>query len=59
LPGDYIIQVARFDPAKGIPDVVEAYAKLRKVHFEDPFHVAIPQLLMYAFFFLPLSTLFD
>lgn len=25
----YIIQIARFDPSKGIPDVLEAYAKLR------------------------------
>ncbi|KZO94447.1 glycosyltransferase family 4 protein [Calocera viscosa TUFC12733] len=26
----YICQVARFDPAKGIPDVLDAYAKLRQ-----------------------------
>lgn len=26
----YIIQVARFDPSKGIPDVLEAFSKLRK-----------------------------
>ncbi|KAI9789752.1 MAG: hypothetical protein M1816_005791 [Peltula sp. TS41687] len=26
----YIVQVARFDPSKGIPDVIEAYAQLRK-----------------------------
>ncbi|MFP4514619.1 MAG: glycosyltransferase [Parcubacteria group bacterium] len=26
----YIIQVARFDPSKGIPDVIESYRKLRK-----------------------------
>src|SRR5680860_5630 len=26
----YIIQVARFDPSKGIPDVIETYRKLRK-----------------------------
>lgn len=25
----YIIQIARFDPSKGIPDVLESYAKLR------------------------------
>jgi glycosyltransferase involved in cell wall biosynthesis/Uri superfamily endonuclease len=26
----YIIQVARFDPSKGIPDVIESYRKLRE-----------------------------
>lgn len=26
---DYIVQVARFDPAKGIPDVIRAYVKAR------------------------------
>lgn len=26
----YIIQIARFDPSKGIPDVIEAYRRLRK-----------------------------
>ncbi|KAF7322862.1 Trehalose phosphorylase [Mycena chlorophos] len=28
---DYIVQVARFDPAKGIPHVVDAYAKFRRM----------------------------
>jgi len=28
---DYIVQVARFDPAKGIPAVIESYYKLRKL----------------------------
>lgn len=28
---DYIIQVARFDPAKGIPNVIDSFAKLRKL----------------------------
>ena len=27
---DYIIQIARFDPSKGIPDVLMAYAELRE-----------------------------
>lgn len=27
----YIIQIARFDPSKGIPDLVESYRKLRKL----------------------------
>lgn len=26
---DYVIQIARFDPSKGIPNVVDSYAKLR------------------------------
>lgn len=26
----YIAQIARFDPAKGIPDVIQAYAKFRR-----------------------------
>ncbi|KAG7092384.1 hypothetical protein E1B28_008741 [Marasmius oreades] len=28
---DYIVQVARFDPSKGIPNVVDSYARLRKL----------------------------
>ena len=28
--GKYIIQVARFDPAKGIPDVLASYASFRE-----------------------------
>ncbi|KAF8652686.1 hypothetical protein AX16_004191 [Volvariella volvacea WC 439] len=28
---DYIIQVARFDPAKGIPNVIDSYAKFRRL----------------------------
>lgn len=42
----YIIQVARFDPSKGIPDVLEAYRLLRLKmdgHFE---HFDIPQLVI-------------
>jgi len=27
----HIIQVARFDPAKGIPDVIESYAEFRRL----------------------------
>jgi hypothetical protein len=26
---DYIVQVARFDPSKGIPDVIKSYVKAR------------------------------
>ena len=28
---DYIVQVARFDPAKGIPDVIRSYVKARRI----------------------------
>lgn len=28
---DYIVQVARFDPAKGIPDVIRSYVKARHI----------------------------
>lgn len=31
LLGKYIIQVARFDPAKGIPDVIKSYAEFRRL----------------------------
>ncbi|KAJ6547418.1 glycosyltransferase family 4 protein [Mycena capillaripes] len=31
-PGrDYIVQVARFDPAKGIPNVIDSYARFRRL----------------------------
>src|SRR5271170_5937742 len=28
---DYIVQVARFDPSKGIPDVIKSYVKARHI----------------------------
>lgn len=28
---EYIVQVARFDPSKGIPNVVDSYSRLRKL----------------------------
>lgn len=28
---DYIVQVARFDPSKGIPDVIRAYVQARSI----------------------------
>ncbi|KAJ7098055.1 trehalose phosphorylase [Mycena belliarum] len=45
---DYIVQVARFDPAKGIPNVLDSYAKFRGLlkanpDFADDEH---PQLLI-------------
>lgn len=40
----FITQIARFDPSKGIPDVIESYRRLReKLQGED---VAIPQLVI-------------
>ncbi|KAF5324497.1 hypothetical protein D9611_004282 [Ephemerocybe angulata] len=32
---DYIVQVARFDPAKGIPDVIDSYYRLRELLYKD------------------------
>lgn len=46
MTGKYIVQVARFDPSKGIPDVIEAYAQLRK-KLENVMEAAqTPQLVM-------------
>lgn len=47
LDRPYIIQIARFDPSKGIPDVVEAYRRFRK-RFADLGRPAreIPQLVI-------------
>lgn len=44
---EYIIQVARFDPAKGIPNVIDSYARFRKLlasHSNS--EEDIPQLLV-------------
>jgi hypothetical protein len=41
----YIIQVARFDPAKGIPDVIESYAEFRRRLTKYP-HIEAPQLVI-------------
>ena len=43
---DYIVQIARFDPAKGIPDVLESYARLRREHFRDRDPSETPQLVI-------------
>lgn len=47
LSRPYIIQVARFDPSKGIPDVVEAYRRFRKklADLKRPMR-EIPQLVI-------------
>ncbi|KAI4935710.1 uncharacterized protein J4E92_003001 [Alternaria infectoria] len=42
----YIVQIARFDPAKGIPDVLASYALLRKAYMKDTPLVDIPQLVI-------------
>lgn len=41
---DYIVQIARFDPSKGIPDVLESYRQLRqKLELENK---PVPQLVI-------------
>lgn len=40
----YIVQIARFDPSKGIPDVIEAYRQLR-VKLEEHMQ-PVPQLVI-------------
>ena len=32
---EYVIQVARFDPSKGIPNVIDSYVRLRKLLEKD------------------------
>lgn len=41
----YIAQVARFDPAKGIPDVIDAYAEFRRL-CEEKGITDVPQLVV-------------
>ena len=40
----YIVQIARFDPSKGIPDVMESYRKLRLMLEEQ--NQVLPQLII-------------
>jgi len=44
----YIVQIARFDPAKGIPDVLASYAKFRREYMtkDDFVERDIPQLVI-------------
>ena len=42
----YIIQVARFDPSKGIPDLVRSYGTLRRDYSAVIPPKDIPQLVM-------------
>jgi glycosyltransferase involved in cell wall biosynthesis len=47
LKRPYIVQIARFDPSKGIPDVIESYRKLRKKIEEKGWpKSAVPQLVI-------------
>jgi glycosyltransferase involved in cell wall biosynthesis len=46
--GKYIIQVSRFDPAKGLPTVIDAYACFRE-QLEKHGGISAPQLVMYVF----------
>ncbi|KAH8102865.1 trehalose phosphorylase [Cristinia sonorae] len=43
---EYIVQIARFDPAKGIPNVIDSYAKFRKLIVGKVPDEEIPQLLL-------------
>ena len=46
----YFVQIARFDPSKGIPDCLEAYSILRKKLDEEDYDPAyIPQLILCKF----------
>ncbi|KAF2004518.1 glycosyltransferase family 4 protein [Amniculicola lignicola CBS 123094] len=42
----YIVQIARFDPAKGIPDVLASYAELRRQYMKGFSIEKIPQLVI-------------
>ncbi|KAK2831918.1 hypothetical protein FQN49_007036 [Arthroderma sp. PD_2] len=42
---EYIVQVARFDPSKGIFDVLKSYAKFYELIKDVP-HVSVPKLLI-------------
>ena len=43
---DYIIQVARFDPSKGIPNVIDSYYKFRELLNGKVDDEQAPQLLI-------------
>jgi glycosyltransferase involved in cell wall biosynthesis len=42
----YIVQIARFDPSKGIPDVLASYAELRRNFMKDVEPEKTPQLVV-------------
>lgn len=43
---DYIVQIARFDPAKGIDTVIRAYGQLRRKYLDTDDLKKIPQLVI-------------
>ncbi|KAI5300911.1 hypothetical protein KEM55_004016 [Ascosphaera atra] len=43
---DYIVQIARFDPSKGIFDVLNSYAKFFDMMHEQKPHITPPKLLI-------------
>ena len=43
---EYIVQIARFDPSKGIPNVIDSYARFRKLLEGKVTEDEIPQLLI-------------
>lgn len=43
---EYIVQIARFDPAKGIPDAIESYEKFHKRMKESAPNKPLPRLLI-------------
>ncbi|GAM39550.1 hypothetical protein TCE0_034f11188 [Talaromyces pinophilus] len=43
---EYIIQIARFDPSKGIPDVLESYARFHELLKENSVDNKPPKLLI-------------
>lgn len=43
---EYIVQIARFDPSKGIPNVIDSYARFRKLLLGKATEDEIPQLLI-------------
>ena len=43
---DYIVQIARFDPSKGIPNVIDSYVRFRKLLEGKAEPEDTPQLLV-------------
>ncbi|KAI0747669.1 trehalose synthase [Daedaleopsis nitida] len=43
---DYIVQIARFDPSKGIPNVIDSYARFRKMMAAEKPDIEPPQMLI-------------
>ena len=45
MTGKYIVQVARFDPSKGVPTVIDSYAEFRRLCEREGI-LDVPQLCM-------------